>query len=346
MPDRSLIAADSPNLDFMRGVAVLLVFVGHILETWGHVTGQDFHPLDWHFGRVGVLLFFVHTALVLTASLARNEGRGWVLTFYIRRIARIYPLGIVAVLLVVLLGVAVYPWTQYESVSAPSLLANLTLTMDLTDAKVVLAPLWTLPVEVQIYALLPIAFWFIGGAGATPGRAFLLLFCTLPVAILQATLDSRFLTTGFLPCFAAGVIAFTLRNTSHHRMAGTLWPIAILVVVGGYLACSELLTGSVHNYPLQWTFCLTVSVLIPRFQELNVGWWVRTWHVIAKYSYGIYLFHCMVLYALVRMSSNHDVWTFAALAVAGTAVMSVLAYHFVEAPMIRVGSRMAKRIRS
>ena len=346
MPVRSLIAADSPNLDFMRGVAVLLVLAGHILEAWGSLSGQTFHPLDWHIGRIGVLLFFVHTALVLTASLARSEGRNRTLTFYIRRIARIYPLSVVAVLLVVMLDVPPSPWVQHEQVSMPTLLANLALTMDLTGQKVVLAPLWTLPVEVQIYAMLPAAFWFIGGAAATPVRAMLLLACTLPPALLQAMLDTRYQTIGFLPCFAAGVLGFTLRDAAQSKRSGVLWPIAILIAVATYLACSNLLLSSVHSYPLQWAFCLAIGLLIPRFEEINAGWWVHAWHIIAKYSYGIYLFHCIVLYVLVRASSIQNIWIFAALTAAGTAAMSLIAYHLIEGPMIRAGARLAKGVRT
>ena len=45
--------ADDPNLDLIRAVAVLSVFVGHLI-------GQS----AWHLAQMGVIIFFVHTSLV------------------------------------------------------------------------------------------------------------------------------------------------------------------------------------------------------------------------------------------------------------------------------------------
>ena len=90
---------ESTNLDFLRSVAVLLVFFSHFFslllgkgEKWGFL---------FHLGQLGVLMFFVHTCLVLMWSLERSNFQGWRLfvSFYIRRAFRLYPLSVVCVLL-------------------------------------------------------------------------------------------------------------------------------------------------------------------------------------------------------------------------------------------------------
>jgi peptidoglycan/LPS O-acetylase OafA/YrhL len=80
----------------VRSVAVLAVLVTHVLQVTagckfdGHLAyGIETYSL----GTAGVLLFFVHTALVLMQSLERTgtTRSGWPLIrfFYIRRAFRI-----------------------------------------------------------------------------------------------------------------------------------------------------------------------------------------------------------------------------------------------------------------
>ena len=60
------------NLDVLRAVAVLCVFADHCVEI-----GQPELPSARLLGRFGVLIFFVHTALVLLLSLQRHGGSRW-----------------------------------------------------------------------------------------------------------------------------------------------------------------------------------------------------------------------------------------------------------------------------
>ena len=122
-----------PNLDALRAFAVLLVLADHVLETVDG-GGGAFHPLDQSLGRLGVLLFFVHTCFVLMASLERKGESGWTLAraFYVRRAFRIYPLAIVCVLAVVAAGVPVRPWEAFRFPDAANLVANLLLVTNLT----------------------------------------------------------------------------------------------------------------------------------------------------------------------------------------------------------------------
>src|SRR6266566_9590708 len=88
----------SANLDFLRAIAVLLVLAQHVCKRM-HV-----EQIGWvatsSLGLFGVLLFFVHTSLVLMQSMERSNLSGWPLfrNFYGRRFFRIYPLSIFTVL--------------------------------------------------------------------------------------------------------------------------------------------------------------------------------------------------------------------------------------------------------
>ena len=99
---------DSANLDFLRAAAVLFVVTFHLMLFF-----QSDHVgrLNFPIGHWGVLIFFVHTSLVLMYSLERQEGseRGapiyW--SFLLRRCFRIYPLSCFVVLLIYLLRLPV-----------------------------------------------------------------------------------------------------------------------------------------------------------------------------------------------------------------------------------------------
>jgi peptidoglycan/LPS O-acetylase OafA/YrhL len=96
---KSYVYADSANLDLPRSIAVLLVFACHYIS---FLTGGGAKwTVVWHIGQLGVLIFFVHTSLVLLWPLERSnqEGQSLALPFYVRRVMRIYPLNIVFVLL-------------------------------------------------------------------------------------------------------------------------------------------------------------------------------------------------------------------------------------------------------
>src|SRR5665213_2328994 len=69
----SAIRTDSSNLDLLRSIAVLLVLLNHVLSIFQVDAGIG--TLPWMLGRVGVLMFFVHTSFVLMLSLERSRRR-------------------------------------------------------------------------------------------------------------------------------------------------------------------------------------------------------------------------------------------------------------------------------
>ena len=91
------------NLDILRAIAVLFVLTDHLSNTQQWRLYGIRHEVV---GHAGVLLFFVHTSLVLMLSLdremegARSSRSRIYLAFLVRRFFRIYPLSVVTVLFV------------------------------------------------------------------------------------------------------------------------------------------------------------------------------------------------------------------------------------------------------
>ncbi len=333
-------ASESANLDLLRSTAVLCVVVSHFFVS----AGLPF-PRNWSF--FGVVLFFIHTSFVLMGSLARLEVAGFTrpwplaLGFMIRRIFRIYPLSILFVLLVPVFGVPHFPGEAYAWVGWPAFLSNLAITQNLTNARVVLAPLWTLPVEVQMYCVLPFLYMGLRGGRYRPflfwGLAALAAI-TIPLIFL-----GRLNMLLYAPCFVAGIVAFELSKASAKRLPAWLWPLTLALVIAVWTPFGNAnFLAEVHR---AWIFALVLAVLVPQFSEVTMPAVARPAHLIAKYSYGLYLSHVVVFWLAIDVMRHFPLAVRILVGIAAIIAVPVAVFHLVEDPCIKLGARYAAHLR-
>ena len=263
------------NLDFMRSLAVAVVFIDHATLAAGI---NFFHSWDLRWlGDFGVYLFFVHTCLVLMWSL---ERRPHTLDFYVRRIFRIYPLAI--------LTVSFIATTRFNAMYTPyplfpsMVLSNLLLIQNLWQRPNIVGVLWSLPLELEMYVLLPALFIF-----ARRERAVwpFLLFWTFACFAAVATYGKDFGNGLYavIPHFLPGVMAYIAFK--HRKAVLPAWSfVAFLLVL---LVCFEYVPGVKQG----WLVCLIVGLALPSFIDFRESLFTRLSNEIAKYSYGIYLLH-------------------------------------------------------
>jgi peptidoglycan/LPS O-acetylase OafA/YrhL len=324
---------DSANLDVLRAIAVMCVFCDHLL----HFSSGVATEFQWHLGQVGVLMFFVHTSLVLMFSLERTRLAGWPLfaSFYTRRIFRIYPLSIFCVLAVYFsryspgLQLVRETWTYRE------LVANVTLTQNLFYARDFLGVLWSLPLEVQMYFFLP--FLFIKFRSRSVRPVVILWLLSIPFALLQSRYAGRLNVFSYAPCFLAGIISWRLHAPKRDSLPGWLWPICIAAISLIWFAADRQ-----HNMYFRWVFCLILGFAIPFFAEIPSTIIKTVAKTIAKYSYGVYLSHQFAMTIGFVLLRNHFAqWsTFLVLA----ALVPFLMYHLIEHPGILAGQKIAKQL--
>jgi len=337
------------NLDVLRTVAVLLVLADHVFSAIGYEKGT--WNWNWALGRLGVLLFFVHTSLVLMSSLERGGfAHGWVPRFYLRRAFRIYPLAIAVILIVAVFRLPAHVTANGEDMmrafpSFATLASNLLLVQNLTGARDMQGVLWSLPLEVQMYVLLPLCF-ILARRGTGEMLAQVTVFLALGALLQSSLVESvpglwRLSVFSFGPCFVSGVLAYHLlrRNTAVKLPAWT-WPLVLIAMAGFFAA----LRPTSDHPSLGWWPCLTLGMLIPRVAEMGKSFVTSAAHQIAKYSYGIYLAHVPILWLWLRAIPDLPLairWIGAA---ASMIIVPVVLFKTIEDPMIRYGRTVARRL--
>jgi peptidoglycan/LPS O-acetylase OafA/YrhL len=323
-----VIPKDSPNLDLLRAIAVSLVVFSHLGPAMGLGNIESV-------GRVGVAIFFVHTALVLMLSLERSGGAA--APFFIRRLLRIYPLAGVIVLLV-----ATGHWLGGIEITVGAVAANLLLVQNLTGHESIIGPLWSLPYEVQMYLLLPLIFAAVTTTRGAVRAAWLLAGSWLLVLALWAVGWSTQLVL-YIPCFLPGVLAFTLMR----RAPGRANPVLLFALVGaGLLAVVSLVRAGAQEAPLLWILCFGLGLAIPRCRELALPLIARWAKLVATYSYSIYLTHTFAIRAGFELGEQLPPflqWAACAFMLVASARVG---YRWVEKPGIEIGIRLAGRRRA
>jgi len=330
----------SANLDFLRAVAVLLVLGQHLCRRM-HVEYIGWAPTT-SLGLFGVLLFFVHTSLVLMYSMERSGLQGTLLLkdFYVRRIFRIYPLSILAVTVALALHLASdlngTAGLSYGPLPGKmSVLSQVLLVQNLAHVESIVNVLWSLPFEVQMYLFLPFLFAWVQRKGVFWSLLVLWIFSLLAAWAQPhfAVLDRASLLR-FVPCFLPGIIAFAMPRRP--RLRSYLWPVFVFGLVAAFTINPVL--------PMGWALCLVLGLLISFFREIQSKSIRTISNRIATYSYGIYISHQFCIWLALGVLASHPLWFRLGVLSISLVVLPILLYHGIEKPMIQMGMRLAARL--
>jgi len=358
---------DLANLDFLRTVAVSLVFFDHLLAT---MQIRGFGDI----GQLGVLIFFVHTSLVLMLSMGRLRLSGPRLfsAFLIRRVFRIYPLSILAVLAAATFRIPEACWAGgFAWIGWPAFISNIFLTQNLTHSDSILSVLWSLPFEMQMYLVLPVLFLLLSRFHSLKS-AFAVWLLGIVIAsadweMHRGIADMNFLLARYVPCFLAGVIAWRIMTSQRRRLPGFLWILFLLLLVVAYRAVDAIRVygpaafGALHvslrndggiwwprflDLARDWVFCAITGVALPFFREIRIRWLNALSRKVALYSYGIYVAHVPMLWLCFDLLHPGSLFASALLSIALTAALAILLYHLIEHRAIEFGRRISTRISS
>ncbi len=355
-------------LDGLRGIAALAVVLWHSLGVYA-VTAPWLPPLlrsplgPLVNGAGAPQLFFALSGFVLSASLARGSGGLHVVRFWLRRIFRIHPPYLAAIVLawlasfVALSGAAAPGLTEWGSVSAGvhvPLRALLLSFLFPGPAFGQLPPGWSLRIELW-YSLLMPALFLAGRRGhwllllALSG--FTLEHNRTPLLALQWTLD-----------FALGITLYLEREAVTRFLArrsaafGVACVALALVVYEAPLAFFPLRIagGMVMSGGEKWDLVLQGLGAVGLMAcALGVGGFARLLDspalaLLGRVSYSVYLVHFPILMLIARVLPPPATLGGAALRIAlvvvATGVLSLAGYSLVERPAIALGNAISRAL--
>ena len=339
------------NLDFVRALAVLIVVAAHLGWFFGdlHIGFFEISLL----GRLGVVIFFVHSGIVNLLSIerhARKHGEHRLFrSFITRRCFRIYPLAIFVVSAVYFSHIPVAHLSQgvtnLGNNPRAEFIPSLFLVQNFVQFDQLLEPLWSLPYEIQMYCLFP----FIFVALRRFRSAKIIVFAWAVLAAVEHVIAPHFAKHGnighalaipdmlyFFLWFLAGLYAYKEMQTSKRNL-----PFWVLPALLSFLCLVCSLSYDRNKFIF---ISLCFGLALPYIQGCPFGAMNRGCAWVAKYSYGIYLLHDPAIWLGFVKCVHFPLVARVSIFLLTTFGGSVLLYHAIEHPMILVGNKAAAAI--
>jgi peptidoglycan/LPS O-acetylase OafA/YrhL len=314
-----------PELDVVRFVAFLLVFLNHTLPTDDDVRVLklmgSFAPAFYAFAgacRYGLSLFFTLSAFLICELLLREReaaGTVHITQFYIRRILRIWPLYYFGLTLGVV--VALLPGGQHGDLAKIGWFAIFLGAWQIARHGAVnnpMNPLWSISVEEQFYLFAPWLAKHLNRKSLYGFCVLLILFSNVYLAHLCAVSapSHRVWFDAFVQfeCFAGGILLCLVLRGRLPRVAP--WQRPVLLLCAG--CCWFFSVYSLHarfdltENPGSWLLiggyalaALGSVLVLVAFLGVNPkflpGWAIY----LGRISFGLYVYHDFAIYITNRL---------------------------------------------
>ena len=332
-----------PEIDGLRAIAVVATMLYHAeLPGFGG-------------GFLGVDAFFAISGFLITGIIVRNaaEQRFSLSAFYMRRIRRIIPaLGVMCLVTLPFAWALMMPDDLEnfgQSLVAAGLSANNVLLMFTSGyfaLETQFKPLfhtWSLGVEEQYYAVVPLILMLAVRGGGRRGAAIALTLCTAASLLLceylrqqSSALNFMLMPSRFWELGLGGLAALLqprlLTWTADRRaIRQLLAALGLAMLLGGLFALS--LDDNLPGWPLLLPVGGTCLVLIFA-DRTGTGRWLALPPMVGLglISYSAYLYH-VPIYALLRIASLDAPSPWALVATMPLALLLAwLSWRFVERP--------------
>jgi peptidoglycan/LPS O-acetylase OafA/YrhL len=313
-----LLRKHMPELDVLRGLAILMVVTYHGLYWSGVVSSSRIGALIVKAsvsGWLGVNLFFVLSGFLITGILIDTKNRpAYYRRFYFRRVRRILPVYFLTIFVLILLHTLTFGSTMV----ALAFLANYHIFSVIGG----FGPFWSLSVEEQFYLFWPTIVGHISIRGLT----ILSLILCLVEPILRWLTFSYHLPLGEIHSstlliadnLALGALAAIFTRSRYGSIKNGLKLGLATMVAGFIILIAGLPFGIVSRtnafgaafQTVPWNLFFTGSLLflLALQAPFFAGIWTAPLRFLGYISYGLYLYHLIVFGAYDKwvnhLSSN------------------------------------------
>ena len=349
------------GLDGIRGLAVLLVVVGH--------TQIGFLPANYsrdildaiRGGFMGVDVFFVLSGFLITALLLTERsrrGRVWFGGFYGRRALRLLPalyflLAAYAIYTAVT-GLPILP-ARNIAIAGIFYVNNWYPVFHPLSGAPGLGHLWSLSVEEQFYLVWPATLLLLArprrGALLVPGTCVLIAVVMVRRAMLWsasepgAWIDMFVRTDNRADSLLVGAVTAMLWTSGAIKLRKRYLGIAGWVCLAGMAVmigvCSPRTPFLYYGGYTLFAVCVGVVIVATVERAWHANWFFesRPMRLLGRVSYGLYLWHLPVYFAVARYTTAWRPLTRLIAAIVITAVCVTVSWHLIERPALRLRRR-------
>jgi peptidoglycan/LPS O-acetylase OafA/YrhL len=365
-PSSPLARGYIPELDGLRGIAILLVIVHHFWPATGYLVPAK--PVV-HLGWMGVDLFFVISGFLITGILLDTRGqRGYFRNYLARRMLRVFPLYYLFVITAFLVIPAAQPGSFWQSEFVQEsgsplwyllYLGNVREAITGVEPAYILAPLWSLSIEEQFYLVFPLLVaWLDRRALVRVLVAMVILapvFRALMLVLFPDNVRIQYLATpsrmdvlalgGLLAVAVRSPTVLPSRRTTGRVLALLVALCACVFVAGGLDRTTSF--ARVLGYSLiAFTFTAFVTWTLQGRAARDTAWLrVRPLLMIGKLCYGIYLLQrpaeviLIRLFGVLGVAVDPESLTLVLLKMLFAFGVAAVSWHLLERPLLRLKDR-------
>lgn len=353
-------------LTSLRGAAALAVVTQHFSAT-AQLHSSGWIPSIVPHGYMAVDFFFVLSGFIMSYTYLtafQAEGMRAFLPFFMKRIARIVPLGLAMLAVILLLGAIASLWGRADMFINPvsvqfglarAVVVNILHLQGLLTRYNLNDPSWSISVELVAYLLFPVFITVVSNAPRLAALGLMLVGMSVlgAVAVMQPRLSLavRSVPLDLLRCFVEfglGMFAYRLFQARGRMRAigsdGSTWGITAFSVAMLVLRLDLFAAFSFPLLVLAWARNTGAASRIMSS---------RVMYFLGMISFSIYLTHQVFRRPELELLQHFfpepvsPAWALA-FAFAGSITVlptAVLAYYFVERPGRIAVNRLVKRLR-